>query len=215
MRYLTARLEDGYCSITVANHQLITIIRFVAKNYTHLWKDFANRLHLAYHPCEILFVALDSAGNQTTCTHVEVARTEPGQTWPGSTHFSQWILAHSDWIIVEKDKARSRYLSKDPECTHLCIWTAYIHSSLLRFCFCQFLLCYSAREGTAWSHKKGNTRISRKNSQKHHPKIMLLLDVKQVRSSTCMQIITFVLLWLVVGFLDPNYEEDSLVSSYM
>ena len=36
MRPLTARLEDGYCSITIANHQLITVIRFVAKSYTHL-----------------------------------------------------------------------------------------------------------------------------------------------------------------------------------
>ena len=34
MRPLTARLEDGYCSITVANHQLITTIRFVSKSYT-------------------------------------------------------------------------------------------------------------------------------------------------------------------------------------
>ena len=29
-----ARLEDGYCSITVANHRLITVIKFVAKSYT-------------------------------------------------------------------------------------------------------------------------------------------------------------------------------------
>ena len=35
MRHLTARLEDGYCSITIANYRLITIIRFVVKNYTH------------------------------------------------------------------------------------------------------------------------------------------------------------------------------------
>ena len=35
MRPLTARLEDDYCSITVVNHRLITVIRFVAKNYTH------------------------------------------------------------------------------------------------------------------------------------------------------------------------------------
>ena len=27
MRYLTAQLEDGYCSITVANYRLITVIR--------------------------------------------------------------------------------------------------------------------------------------------------------------------------------------------
>ena len=35
MRPLTVRLEDGYCSITVVNHQLITVIRFVSKSYTH------------------------------------------------------------------------------------------------------------------------------------------------------------------------------------
>ena len=35
IRSLTARLENGYCSITVANHELIIIIRFVAKNYTY------------------------------------------------------------------------------------------------------------------------------------------------------------------------------------
>ena len=29
------RLEDGYCSINVANHRLIIVIRFVAKNYIH------------------------------------------------------------------------------------------------------------------------------------------------------------------------------------
>ena len=36
MRSLTARLEDSYCSIIVANHELITVIRFVAKSYIHL-----------------------------------------------------------------------------------------------------------------------------------------------------------------------------------
>ena len=30
-----ARLENDYCSITVINHQLIAVIRFVAKNYTY------------------------------------------------------------------------------------------------------------------------------------------------------------------------------------
>ena len=30
-----ARLEYGYCSITVSNHRLIIVIRFVAKSYTH------------------------------------------------------------------------------------------------------------------------------------------------------------------------------------
>ena len=31
MRSLTARLEDSYCSITIVNHRLVTVIRFVAK----------------------------------------------------------------------------------------------------------------------------------------------------------------------------------------
>ena len=35
MSPLTARLEDGYCSITVANYRLITVNKFVAKSYTH------------------------------------------------------------------------------------------------------------------------------------------------------------------------------------
>ena len=29
-----ARLENDYCSFTVANHQLITVIKFVVKSYT-------------------------------------------------------------------------------------------------------------------------------------------------------------------------------------
>jgi hypothetical protein len=30
-----SRLENGYCSITIANYELITVIKFVAKSYTH------------------------------------------------------------------------------------------------------------------------------------------------------------------------------------
>ena len=36
MRHLTARLEDGYCSINIANQRLINVIRFVTKSYTHI-----------------------------------------------------------------------------------------------------------------------------------------------------------------------------------
>ena len=36
MRPLTVRLEDGYCSTTVANQHSVTVIRFVWKSYTHL-----------------------------------------------------------------------------------------------------------------------------------------------------------------------------------
>ena len=55
MRPLTARLEDDHCSITVANHRLIIIIRFVVKSYTHLWKDFENKIRLVLHACKIIF----------------------------------------------------------------------------------------------------------------------------------------------------------------
>ena len=55
MRHATARLEDGYYCITVANHRLITVIRFVVKGYTHPWKFFTNKLRLVLHACEILF----------------------------------------------------------------------------------------------------------------------------------------------------------------
>ena len=55
MRPLTARLEDGYCSITVANRLLMTVIIFVVKSYTHSWKDFANKLRLVLHTYDIFF----------------------------------------------------------------------------------------------------------------------------------------------------------------
>ena len=42
---------------TVANCELIRIIRFVAKSYVHLWKNFANKLHLVLHAYKILFRA--------------------------------------------------------------------------------------------------------------------------------------------------------------
>ena len=48
-------IRGWYCSITVANHQLITAIRFVSKIYTRSWKNFTNRLYLVLHASEILF----------------------------------------------------------------------------------------------------------------------------------------------------------------
>ena len=35
--------------VTVASHQLITIIIFIAKNYIHPWRDFAKRFYLVFH----------------------------------------------------------------------------------------------------------------------------------------------------------------------
>ena len=51
-------IEYGYCSITVANQDGTWVIRFVSKNYTHLWKSFANRFHLILHADICLFVQL-------------------------------------------------------------------------------------------------------------------------------------------------------------
>ena len=35
--------------MTAVNHRLITVIRFVAKSYTHLQKSFTNKLRLVLH----------------------------------------------------------------------------------------------------------------------------------------------------------------------
>ena len=68
MRSLTAGSEDGYCSITIANHRLVTVVRFVAKNYTHPWKVFANRFHLIHYTCNS-FCKMEYRG-KTNNTHV-------------------------------------------------------------------------------------------------------------------------------------------------
>ena len=60
MRLLTARLEDGYCIITVVNHRLITVIRFVSKSYTHPWKGFTDKFRSVLHACICLFLKIFS-----------------------------------------------------------------------------------------------------------------------------------------------------------
>ena len=45
----------GYCSITVINRGGTWLIRFVSKNYTHSWKNFANKFRLVLHACICLF----------------------------------------------------------------------------------------------------------------------------------------------------------------
>jgi hypothetical protein len=57
MRSLTAWLEDGYRSITVADHGLIMLIGFVTQSCTSsVKKVFADRLHLALHACKTPWV---------------------------------------------------------------------------------------------------------------------------------------------------------------
>ena len=68
MRHLAAWLDNGYCSIIVVNHRLFTVIRFVARSYTHLWRGFANRFYLILHACKIFFVAQVVLGKQNRTT---------------------------------------------------------------------------------------------------------------------------------------------------
>ena len=67
IRSLTVRFKNDYCSVIVANYRLITVIRFVVKNYDHPWKGFANKLHLVFYVREILFLGIvcGSCGMQT------------------------------------------------------------------------------------------------------------------------------------------------------
>ena len=55
MRPLTVWLDDVYYSSTVANRELIRIIRFITKNYVHLWKKFINKLYLIFYTYKISF----------------------------------------------------------------------------------------------------------------------------------------------------------------
>ena len=66
MRSLIAWLKHGYCSIVVANHRLITVIRFVAKSYTHPQRDFANKLYLVFHAESRIGILESLECNQTT-----------------------------------------------------------------------------------------------------------------------------------------------------
>ena len=114
MRPLTARLEDGYCSITVANHRLITIIRFVVKSYTHLWKGFANKLHLVLHALKILFLGSVCA---THCSKPNRARACMWNKWQARVFASTATLA-SDCDVTCSDlfSARHQYFSFNVRC---------------------------------------------------------------------------------------------------
>ena len=46
---------DGYCSITVANYELIRLIRFVSQISTQLSKNFINKFYLILQNSKILF----------------------------------------------------------------------------------------------------------------------------------------------------------------
>ena len=101
MRPLTAWLENGYCSIIIAYHQLITVIRFVVKSYTHPWRSFANTLHLVLHVYEILLsrnmCAMNSgmqAPNPTGPLYTLVAG------WRSMTKDDKMLNAYSSWDDV-------------------------------------------------------------------------------------------------------------------
>ena len=55
MKYINPWLVDGYCSITVANYELIRLIRFVSRISTQLSKNFINKFYLILQNSKILF----------------------------------------------------------------------------------------------------------------------------------------------------------------
>ena len=151
MRPLTAWLEDGYYSITVANYKLITIIRFVSKNCTHLWKSFANKLHLVLHADIRLFVKLCVIGNQT---------------WPW-----QWspvgLLSGAGQMLVCLWSCHgngSECLGDKASCWDLFILSVCfsvlplcIVSEQTKLCWCSFsLLIYYLILWSCWINKLGN-----------------------------------------------------------
>ena len=108
MRPLTARLEDGYCSITVANHRLITVIRIVAKSYTHLWKDFANKLRLVLHAYKSFFsgIVCRSCATQTNRAkrYASHCTSAPPQR---QTHNSEKFVARSVLCLSSLSSTRT------------------------------------------------------------------------------------------------------------
>ena len=95
MSPLTARLEDDYYNITVANHRLITVIRFVAKSYTHPWIFFANRLHLVHHAYGFSF--------RKTCALEFVER----QTKPLSQKLSTHVQFPFCQVLLDKQECKT------------------------------------------------------------------------------------------------------------
>ena len=88
MKPLTVWLDDGYCSITVANRRLITVIRFVVKSYIYPWKDFANKLRLVLHAWKILFSGIARA------THATGTRAQNLHAASHHAGTHAWALGH-------------------------------------------------------------------------------------------------------------------------
>ena len=103
MKPLTVWLEDGYCSITVANHQLITVIRFITKNYTYSWKDFTIRFYLTLHACEILFsekkihASFVAKPNKALDSSPPKAGSEVEKDCSPGAEWKRWRLVTGDW----------------------------------------------------------------------------------------------------------------------
>jgi len=79
MRPLTARLEHNYCNITVANHRLITVIKFVVKSYIHPLKDFTNKFRLVLHTYKNFFSEIMCATRATQTNRALVASGRGGR----------------------------------------------------------------------------------------------------------------------------------------
>ena len=107
MRSLTAWLKNGYCSITVANHWLITVIKFVAKSYIHPWKDFTNRLHLALHACKIFFLGKCALGTIACCKQSSGSCLQASSEDKAAFHPQPWTIQPRTITIFRDSPPRS------------------------------------------------------------------------------------------------------------
>jgi hypothetical protein len=98
MRYLTARLENSYCSITVANYWLIMLIRFGTK-VALICEKILQIVHLVIHVskipkyasqpkqrlCTLVSQCLEARPHKSASANEWVAPScaRRGSTWPG------------------------------------------------------------------------------------------------------------------------------------
>ena len=155
MRHLTAWLEDGYCSITVANHQLITVIRFISKIYIRPWNDFANRLHLVLHVKIRLFVKFwfdpkpNAAYVSTLCSATFSVPRRAENLHGNCLYNPLWSTTDvSWWLATSQLPHRLLYLCS--------LYKHFIHLSIL-------LLSFRLLQPSVHSLLKPNTQENLKN----------------------------------------------------
>ena len=101
--------------VTVANHWLITVIRFVAKNYTRSWRDFANRFYLVLHAYKILFSGDEWNGTKQRPSFLKVSNmathSNEGSELQVRSCSNVWLLCWIErrqmtWICLAKQSCK-------------------------------------------------------------------------------------------------------------